>query len=122
MSHDKIKAAARVRMAETGEPYAAARREVIRQHQADSGHSPLPGSTMLLWINGPWSYGITWNSHQRRLDRADRGPGLADRLPAAALCPRAESGPALVPGVATESLRNLNESLALLDRRRAATM
>ena len=37
MSHDKIKAAARKRMAETGESYAAARREVIREFQA-AGH------------------------------------------------------------------------------------
>jgi len=34
MSHDKITAAARQRMAQTGEPYAAARRAVIREHQA----------------------------------------------------------------------------------------
>jgi hypothetical protein len=34
MSHDKIRAAARKRMAETGEPYATARREVIKDHQA----------------------------------------------------------------------------------------
>ena len=34
MSHDKIKSAARRRMAETGESYAAARREVIREFQA----------------------------------------------------------------------------------------
>ena len=34
MSHDKIRAAARRRMAETGEPYATARREVIKNHQA----------------------------------------------------------------------------------------
>jgi hypothetical protein len=33
MSHDKIRAAARKRMAETGEPYATARREVIKDHQ-----------------------------------------------------------------------------------------
>ena len=33
MSHDKIRAAARKRMAETGEPYATARREVIKNHQ-----------------------------------------------------------------------------------------
>jgi hypothetical protein len=45
MSHDKIKAAARERMAETGERYAAARREVIREHP--------PGGKVLLWINGP---------------------------------------------------------------------
>ena len=43
MSHDKISAAARRRMAETGEPYAAARRAVIREHQAAGGDNPPPG-------------------------------------------------------------------------------
>jgi hypothetical protein len=33
MSHDKIRAAARKRMAETGEPYATARREVIKDYE-----------------------------------------------------------------------------------------
>ena len=33
MSHDKIKAAARLRMKRTGEPYAIARRAVIQQYQ-----------------------------------------------------------------------------------------
>ena len=33
MSHDKIRAATRKRMAETGEPYATARREVIKDYQ-----------------------------------------------------------------------------------------
>jgi hypothetical protein len=37
MSHDKIKAAARKRMAETGESYAAARRKVIEEFQAAEG-------------------------------------------------------------------------------------
>ena len=36
MAHDKIKAAARRRMAKTGESYAAARREVIREFRAAS--------------------------------------------------------------------------------------
>jgi|HubBroStandDraft_6_1064221.scaffolds.fasta_scaffold203163_1 hypothetical protein len=40
MSHDKIRAATRKRMAETGESYAAARREVIREHQAAAGEGP----------------------------------------------------------------------------------
>jgi hypothetical protein len=39
MSHDKIRAAARKRMAETGEPYATARREVIKNYQ-DAGAGP----------------------------------------------------------------------------------
>jgi hypothetical protein len=40
MSHDKISAAARKRMAETGEPYTTARREVISEHQAGGGDIP----------------------------------------------------------------------------------
>ena len=40
MSHDKIKAAARKRMAETGESYAAARRAVIRERQATGSNPP----------------------------------------------------------------------------------
>jgi hypothetical protein len=36
MSHDKIKAAARQRMAETGESYATARREVIKDYERAS--------------------------------------------------------------------------------------
>jgi hypothetical protein len=40
MAHDKIKAAARRRMAETGESYAAARRGVIREFQAAGSSDP----------------------------------------------------------------------------------
>jgi hypothetical protein len=43
MSHDKIRAAARKRMAETGEPYATARREVIKNHQ-QAGAAPSSGA------------------------------------------------------------------------------
>jgi hypothetical protein len=39
MTHDKIKEAARQRMAETGEPYATARREVIKNCQ-EAGAGP----------------------------------------------------------------------------------
>jgi hypothetical protein len=39
MSHDKIKAVARKRMAETGEPYATARRKVIKNYQ-EAGAGP----------------------------------------------------------------------------------
>jgi hypothetical protein len=40
MAHDKIKAAARKRMVETGESYAAARHEVIREFRAASTSDP----------------------------------------------------------------------------------
>jgi hypothetical protein len=39
MTHDKIKAAARERVAETGEPYAAARRDAIKSYQ-ETGARP----------------------------------------------------------------------------------
>jgi hypothetical protein len=40
MAHEKIKAAARRRMAETGESYAAARRGIIREFQAAGSSDP----------------------------------------------------------------------------------
>ena len=40
MAHDKIKAAARRRMAKTGESYTAARRQVITEFQATGGNEP----------------------------------------------------------------------------------
>jgi hypothetical protein len=42
MSHDKIKAAARERMARTGESYVAARYEVIKTHAADGDDRSTP--------------------------------------------------------------------------------
>lgn len=67
MSHDKISAAARKRMAETGESYAAARRAVIREHQAAeaAAHVPPPGAQ---WFT--ISYGDTWSA--RLTDSLDR--------------------------------------------------
>jgi len=53
MSHDKIKAAARKRMAETGESYAAARREVIREFQAAAEHDATAG--------GPERFAISYD-------------------------------------------------------------
>jgi hypothetical protein len=60
MAHDKIKAAARRRMAQSGETYAAARREVIREFRA-AGSSNLAGEAERFAISydgmGPIS---TW--------------------------------------------------------------
>jgi hypothetical protein len=73
MSHDKISAAARKRMAETGEPYAAARRAVIREHQADGEHNPSSGVTWFaISYDDSWSGRIT-DSMDRLLFRAGRG-------------------------------------------------
>jgi hypothetical protein len=74
MSHDKIKAAARERMAETGERYAAARREVIAGRRPASSPGPVPGST-LLWINGPCGVG-------KKTTAAE----LKRRLPGSVIC------------------------------------
>ena len=57
MSHDKIRDAARRRMAETGEPYTTARRAVIREHQAAAGKNPAPGTK---WF--AISYSDAWTS------------------------------------------------------------
>jgi hypothetical protein len=79
MSHDKISAAARQRMAETGESYAAARRAVIREHQAAAeqpagGEQPAAPGQRWFTI----SYSATWSgrlsdSLDRLLFRAGRG-------------------------------------------------
>ena len=50
MSHDKIRAAARKRMAETGEPYATARREVIKNHQQAGPGPGAAASSHARWF------------------------------------------------------------------------
>ena len=90
MSHDKIKAAARERIAGTGEPFSAARREVITEYQASASQVPLPGTRMLVWINGPCGVGKTATAFElhRRLpgsvvcDPAHVGYGMRRMLPA----------------------------------------
>ena len=52
MSHDKIRAAARERMAQTGEPYAAARRAVVTGHQAAGDQIPPSGAGYALRMSG----------------------------------------------------------------------
>ena len=53
MSHDKIRAAARKRMAETGEPLCRpARRAVIGEHQGAGGLVPSPGAGYALRMSG----------------------------------------------------------------------
>jgi hypothetical protein len=52
MTHDKIRAAARQRMAQTGEPYTAARRAVVTGHQGASGPVTPPGAGYALRMSG----------------------------------------------------------------------
>jgi hypothetical protein len=51
MSHDKIRAAARKRVAETGEPYAAALRAVVNGHQGGA-QIPFPDTGYVLRMSG----------------------------------------------------------------------
>lgn len=70
MSHDKIKAAARKRMAETGEPYATARREVIKDYQqAGAGAS----SSSAAWF--AIDYSDMGRFSLRSSGLQDQGPG-----------------------------------------------
>lgn len=86
MSHDKIKAAARKRMAETGEPYATARREVIKDFQQAGAGSSSDASffaidyTDMGWVSlraqrrhggGPGRSGVEVDSTVLRVRMAD---------------------------------------------------
>jgi len=93
MAHDKIKAAARTRMAETGQPYVAARREAIEHEAATrerARHQPGREAATLLWINGPCGVGKTAVAFElnRRLpgsvvcDPSYVGYGMRRMLPA----------------------------------------
>lgn len=82
MSHDKISSAARRRMAETGEPYAAARRAVVREHQAGDDQPPSSwgpsSSSPPAWFAISYSHawpGRLTASLDRLLFRA--GPGVS---------------------------------------------
>ena len=50
MSHDKIRAAARKRMAETGEPYATARREVVKDYRGAGAGPGAASSSSARWF------------------------------------------------------------------------
>jgi hypothetical protein len=86
MSHDKIRAAARKRMAETGEPYATARREVIKDYQqAGAGAASASAHWFAIdytdvgqvtrwlesaWGGGPASAGVGIDSDMLRVRMA----------------------------------------------------
>ncbi|HEY7918738.1 MAG TPA: hypothetical protein VIE45_03750 [Streptosporangiaceae bacterium] len=72
MSHDKIRAAARRRMAETGEPYAAARRAVVSEHQAAGDQIPPAGAGYALRMSG--------EVHDWLADLRDSDPPTATRV------------------------------------------
>jgi phage shock protein A len=72
MSHDKIRAAARKRMAETGEPYSAARRAVVSEHEAAGDQIPPAGAGYALRMSG--------EIHDWLADLRDSDPPTATRV------------------------------------------
>ena len=89
MPHDKIAAAARKRMAETGEPYAAARRAVVNEHQGGA-RTPSPDAGYALRMSGEihdWLGGLRDRDPRaaRRVAQTlaalmEEGAGLGDPL------------------------------------------
>ena len=89
MPHDKISAAARKRMAETGEPYAAARRAVMTEHRA-RGQNPSSSTGYTLTMSAEihnWLADLRGSDPQAAMRVAqalimlmDKGASLADPL------------------------------------------
>jgi hypothetical protein len=75
MSHDKIKAAARKRMAETGEPYATARREAIKSYQTAKAGAPSSGAAWFAISSSDIGRVTLWL--ETRLGRDPRLGGVA---------------------------------------------
>jgi len=133
MPHDKGKAAARKRMAETGEPYTAARRAVATEHQdpegqAAGGEDPPSGSGYALAMSGEIH---DWLSELRvsdppgamRVIRAlvmlmHTGAGLGDPLVASA----ADSWPWVLMRALDQSYQERLDQLAALRRGEAAAV
>ena len=70
--HDKIKGAARKRIAATGEPYAAARRAVVTEHDAAGDQVPPSGAGYALAMSG--------EIHDWLADLRRTGPAAALRV------------------------------------------
>jgi hypothetical protein len=105
MSHDKIRAAARKRVAETGEPYAAALRAVVNGHQGGA-RIPFPDTGYVLRMSGEihdWLAGLR-DSNPRAARRVaqtlaalmEEGASLGDRW----WSPHAGGGCELLQGLA----------------------
>jgi phage shock protein A len=125
MSHDKIRAAARKRMAETGEPYAAARRAVLNEHQGGA-QIPFPDTGYVLRMSGEihdWLAGLR-DSNPRAARRVaqtlaalmEEGTGLGDPLVVSA----AGAWPEALAEALTRSYPERLERLAAARRAAAA--
>lgn len=131
MPHDKIKASARERMAETGEPYTAARRAVVTEgHAPDdrgaAGQVPPPGAGYALAMSGEihdWLAALRGSdpSAARRVVQAlvtlmEKGADLGGPLVASA----ADSWPWALMQALDRAYRERVERLTLVRRGEAA--
>src|SRR5215472_15136187 len=122
MSHDKTRAAARRRMTETGEPYAAARRAVVSEHQAAAGQVPPPTAGYSLRMSGEihdWLADLRGSDPPAatRVRRAlvtlmEKGAGLGDPLVAST----AESWPWALAEALDRSYQERLDRLQVLRR------
>jgi hypothetical protein len=99
MSHDKLKAAIRARMARTGEPYSVARRAALNERAAEGGESARSSSRwfalrydanglngLTAFLDGVFSLGRPKSGVE--VDRAEirvRAPGFEQRIPRASI-------------------------------------
>ncbi len=99
MSHDKLKAAIRERMARTGEPYSVSRRAVLSERGASAGEDPQPSprwfelrydanglNGLTAFLDGVFSLGrpksgVEVDSDEIRV----RGAGFDQRIPRASI-------------------------------------
>jgi hypothetical protein len=99
MSHDKLKAAVRERMARTGEPYSIARRAVLNERAATTGENAHPVSRwfalrydasglngLTAFLDGVFSLGRPKSGVQVDQDEIRvRSPGFEQRIPRASI-------------------------------------
>lgn len=125
MTHDKTTAAARKRMAQTGEPYAAARRAVVNEHQGGA-QTPVPDTGYGLRMSGEihdWLAGLH-DSNPRLARRVaqtlaalmEDGAGLGDPL----VVSTASAWPDALVGALTRSAPERLERLTAACRATAA--
>jgi len=102
MPHDKIKAATRQRMAETGEPYAAARRAVLAGHLASAGQAPAGQGPPR---EGGYALAMSGEIHHWLAELGRSDPPAALRV-AGALVTLMEKGPGLSEPLVTSTAGN----------------
>ena len=122
MQHDKIRAAARKRMAQTGEPYTAARRAVVSEHQGAGAGDPPPGGGYALRMSDEihdWLAGLRRSDQTAALRVAKalftlmtEGAGLGDPV----LLSTADSWPWALAEALDRSYQQRLEQLTALRR------